>query len=69
MATSYVAELMNGGVPSLPVYEYTEKRMTEALEQLDQLNNIDTLSQWVSHWEERQSSASDNILSPDLQGV
>ncbi|MFK4753641.1 tetratricopeptide repeat protein [Oceanobacter antarcticus] len=69
MATSYLAELMNGGVPSLPVYEYTENRMTLALEQLNNLDNPVTLLQWVTRWETRQSATSDNILSADPQGV
>ena len=50
MATPYVAELMQGGIESLHVYEYAERHMTSAMYDIDRLNDAELLSGWVNGW-------------------
>ena len=50
MATPYVAELMNGGMESMHVYEYAERNMTSAMYDIELLNNAETLGEWVEGW-------------------
>jgi hypothetical protein len=67
MATAYVAELMQGGIKSLYVYEYAEKGMVSGLEQLNKLDDDQVLLSWISRWEKRLDDAhGPDWLNPDL---
>lgn len=72
MATPYVAELLNGGIESLNVYEYAERQMTSALYDIERLNDPETLNSWVNTWSGVQSSTAaldGNWLEPGSQLV
>lgn len=72
MATAYVAELMQGGIKSLHVYEYAEKGMLNGLDQIETLNNDELLLAWVQQWAQGLPTATDNsttVLHPALQNL
>ena len=72
MATAYVAELMQGGIKSLHVYEYAEKGMLTGLEQIDRLNDDALLLAWIQQWEKRLPETSgneDDALHPALHNL
>ncbi|WP_221793026.1 hypothetical protein [Oceanobacter mangrovi] len=58
MATSYIAELLQGSVESLPVYEYSERRLSKVLQRLGQLSQPELLQKWVTSW-------SGNLIADD----
>ena len=72
MATAYVAELMQGGLKSLPVYDYAEKGMLAGLEQIERMDNDQLLLDWVKQWEKHpQAEATGPVsdLHPELERI
>ena len=71
MATPYVAELLNGGIGSLNVYEYAERQMTSALYDIERLNDPETLNAWVNGWSSNPDLAklTGNWLEPESELV
>lgn len=66
MSTAYVAELMQGGIKSLYVYEYAENGMVKALDELGNLDNEELLNNWIQGWEHQLGPIGPGWMNADL---
>lgn len=50
MAMAYVIELKKGGSQSLGIYEYSERKLEQALENIERLSNEKKVDEWILSW-------------------
>lgn len=69
MATAHVVELKKGGVPSIPIYEYSESKLASALSKISELNNEQVISSWIDSWEKPDIKSTDDWIRPESNAL